>query len=403
VPAAATQAAREHTIGTAAELGEWSATGHDAEYIDDPCGPIRPMPTVAATALPGTRRRRFAAPPDATRPAAGSRSAVLGYRSSTHDEALHGRTLSIARGPGARRKIEPVALLRRRRLVAAAMIGGALVIATAQRLAPVGGPPLYDGVVVADPYRWLSPPPGLLGGARSIVQSTTLVAGQSGELADGTPEVPPQAQVIADFGSLDLPAGTTSITVSIAPIPAPDVAPPDGVVAGNVYRISATNQQGTVVPVRAEGRVTMLFRGPPSMTAATIEVFSDGTWTAAPTDPAGIPDMFTAIVSGFGVFALVAPPGWLAAGESAVPAASSTASAEAISSAASAASTATSGAPISPAPSAGSAASTAPTEPAAPPTSSGSPWAPIAAGAVALLVLLAAAAVLMRPLKPPGE
>jgi hypothetical protein len=355
------------------------------------------MPTVAATALPGTRTRHVAAPPDATRPAAGSRSSVPGYRSSTHDEALYGPSLSIARGRASGRKIELVALLRRRRLVATAMIGGALVIATVQRLAPVGGPPLYDGVVVADPYRWLSPPPGLLGGARSIVQSTTLVAGQSGELADGTPEVPPQAQVIADFGSLDLPAGTTSIKVSIAPIPAPDVAPPDGVVAGNVYRISATNQQGTVVPVRADGRVTVLFRGPPSLTAATVEVFSDDTWTAAPTDPAGIPDMFTAIVSGLGDFALVAPPGWLAAGESAVPAASSTASAEAMSSAASA------GAPVSPASSAGSAASTAPTAQAGTQTSSGSPWAPIAAGAVALLVLLAAAAVLMRPVKPPGK
>jgi hypothetical protein len=116
--------------------------------------------------------------------------------------------------------------MKSHRLAALALICGLVVVAIAQRLAPVGGPPLYDGVVVADPYKWLSPPPGLSGGAQSVVQSIPLAGGQDGEIAIGTLEVPPQAQVIADFGSLDLPAGTTTITVSVAPVPVPDVQPP---------------------------------------------------------------------------------------------------------------------------------------------------------------------------------
>ena len=288
--------------------------------------------------------------------------------------------------------------MKSHRLAAMALICGLVVVAIAQRLAPIGGPPLYDGVVVADPYKWLAPPPGLSGGAKSVMQSIPLAAGQDGELAVGTLEVPPQAQVIADFGSLDLPEGTTTITVSVAPVPLPDVQPPKGVVAGNVYLLSVTNQRSAVVGIQAGSKVTMLFRGPTSLPSATIEYFSGGSWTAVPTDPAGIPDMFTAVVSSFGEYALVAPSGWLPAGERSLPSASSVATAEATAAGPAASETAV-----------GSSGPTASIGPVGTPTpadntgGSGSSLPPIAAAVIAFLVIVAAAVVLLRPIKPPRD
>jgi hypothetical protein len=173
-------------------------------------------------------------------------------------------------------------------------------------------------VVVVDPYRWMMPPPGLPGGAKP---------GLDTEPADGqgfaavTPEIPPQAQVIADIGSLDLPRGTTSITVSLDPVAPPAAQPADGVIAGNVYRIRAINQRGASIGVKAGSQLTMLFRGPPNLTSAKVEVFDGSQWQqVGETDPAGIPDMFTTLVSSFGEFALVAPSGWTPAGAKAAPA-----------------------------------------------------------------------------------
>jgi hypothetical protein len=203
-------------------------------------------------------------------------------------------------------------------LAAVALIGGLAIVIVAQRVAPIARPPLFDGVVAVQPYRWLMPPPGLPGGAKSG-SDTEPAAGQG--FAAVTPETPPQAQVIADIGSLDLPRGTTSITVSIEPVAPPAVQPADGVIAGNVYRIRAINQRGASIGVKAGSQSTMLFRGPPNLTSAKVEAFDGGQWQpVGGTDPAGIPDMFTTLVSSLGEFALVAPSGWTPAGAKAAPA-----------------------------------------------------------------------------------
>ena len=161
------------------------------------------------------------------------------------------------------------------------------------------------------------PPPGLPGGAKSGSDTEPAAGG----FAAVTPETPPQAQVIADIGSLDLPRGTMSITVSIEPVAPPSVQPADGVIAGNVYRIRAINQRGASIGVKAGSQVTMLFRGPPNLTSAKVEAFDAGQWQpVGKTDPAGIPDMFTTLASSLGEFALVAPSGWTPAGAKAAPA-----------------------------------------------------------------------------------
>ncbi|MFI5259864.1 MAG: hypothetical protein ACHQ01_09700 [Candidatus Limnocylindrales bacterium] len=268
--------------------------------------------------------------------------------------------------------------MRRRGLALAALASGVAIVVLAQRLTPIAGPPLYDGVVVINPYRWLSPPPGLQGGAQSAQQS---LSGQDiqGGFGIGTPEQPPQVEIDSDVSSLVIPKGTTSITVSIDPVAAPSAQPANGIVAGNVYRISVTNQSGAAIGAKTGGSVTLVLRGPASLPEASIERYSGGSWTELQTSPAGIPDTFTALVPGFGDFALVAPYAWVPAGESAASAAS-----------------------VGPAASSGSASIT-------PPGSSGSaglPLVPIAGVAVSFLVLVGCMIVLWllgRPPKPGAD
>jgi len=196
-----------------------------------------------------------------------------------------------------------------RRLGLGVLVVGFLFVFVAQRMAPIAGPPLFDGVIVEAPYRWLSPPAGHSGGAQGVTVAVPVQGSKSPDLAAGTDENPPQAQVFAGAGYLDMPSGTSSITVSIQPV-APPAQPPSGVIAGNVYAISLTNQAGQPVRGQASGGVTIELRGPPSLPSATIARYANGAWTAIGGDSVGEPNMFTAVVTDFGDFALVAPGGW---------------------------------------------------------------------------------------------
>ena len=198
-----------------------------------------------------------------------------------------------------------------RRLALVAMLSGLAVVLIAQHFGPVARPPLYDGVVVIDPYKWLAPPPGLAGGAQGSKQSFPANSGWG----IGTPEQPPQLQVGADLGYLSMPKDTTAIDVSAQPV-SPPAALPKGTIAGNVYRIDVTNQHGAALTPKPGDTVVVVLRGPPDLPSATIERFSNGTWTPLKTDSAGIPNIFSTSAPGFGEFALVAPAGWIPAGES---------------------------------------------------------------------------------------
>jgi hypothetical protein len=202
--------------------------------------------------------------------------------------------------------------MSRRGLALAAMTCGLVVIVAAQRLEPIAGPPLYDGVIVEDPYRWLSPPAGYPGGAQGASTSGDVQGTQNPNMSVGTTEQPPQAQVFAGQGYLVMPAGTTTIKVSIEPVQ-PGAQPGDGVIAGNVYRFSLTNQSAGAITGDPSGGVTIGLRGPANLPTATIERYSGSAWSPLHTDPSGSPNMFTAVVTDFGDFALVAPAGWVPA------------------------------------------------------------------------------------------
>jgi hypothetical protein len=272
--------------------------------------------------------------------------------------------------------------MERRRLALAALVCGIGVVVAAQRLAPIAGPPLYDGVVVEDPYKWLSPPAGFSGGAQSATDSGAVQGDKNPDLSVFTPEQPPQAQVFAGQGYLVMPPGTTTIKVSIKPVPA-TAQPSDGVIAGNVYRFSLTNQNGAALSGSSGGGVTIVLRGPPNLPSATIERLAGGDWTPLQTDPAGTPHMFAAVVTDFGDFAIVAPPDWVPAREGS----SGSGAAGPAGPGASAASASASGAPGSSA--AGS-------------SGSGPPLAAIVGIAFALAVIIGVGVLLARRSTPPA-
>jgi len=197
----------------------------------------------------------------------------------------------------------------RRRVGLGATVAGLVLAAAAQRSAPVAGPPLFDGVIVEAAYQWVAPPSGHVGGAQGSTQSVPVQNGQSPDLAVGTTENPPQAQVFAGAGYLDMPSGTTTIQVSIEPI-APTTQPSDGVIAGNVYRIALTSQDGQAVKGQSGGGVTVELRGPHNLANATIERFDGSRWSPLSTDSVGEPNMFAAVVTDFGDFALVTSSSW---------------------------------------------------------------------------------------------
>lgn len=240
------------------------------------------------------------------------RIAVAGLSSSQmKTDKRDPRTLRTAREPNGpdrsplQARTAHLELAATHRVAVAAIAAGLALAVIAQRVTPIASPPLYDGVVVTDPYRWLSPPPGGLGGAQGAT-GTEPVQGESPVVAIATPEEPPQAQIFAPPGSLVMPPGTSSLRLSIEPVE-PNAAPVDGVIDGNAYKISVLNQDDLPVAGEAGGQVTVVLRGPPNGTDATIERFANGTWQPLQTDPAGLPDTFLAVVTDFGLFALVAP------------------------------------------------------------------------------------------------
>jgi len=197
----------------------------------------------------------------------------------------------------------------RRPLGALALGLGIVVAVAAQRLAPIAGPPLYDGVIVEAPYLWLSPPAGHSGGAQGITQTIQVQGSESPDVAVGTSENPPQIGVFAGAGDLKLPPDTSSIRVSIEPVPAP-AQPSAGIIAGNIYRVSLTNQDGLAVTAQTGGGATIELRGPIDSSNATIERFTGSLWVPLASDSAGVPNVYTAVVTDFGDFAIVAQPGW---------------------------------------------------------------------------------------------
>jgi putative membrane protein len=183
---------------------------------------------------------------------------------------------------------------------------GLAVAALAQLAAPLAGPPLYDGVVADDQYRYLSPSPGEQGGPGSASATLAVTGGASSAIALATDEQPPQAQLVAPQDAVELPPGTSAVNASVRPMPIPTALPPDGQLVGNVYEVALTDQAGAPVPLRDGARATIVLRQPIGTPAARIERDVGGTWTPLPTYGEA-QSLRLAVIPAPGVYALVVP------------------------------------------------------------------------------------------------
>jgi len=185
-------------------------------------------------------------------------------------------------------------------------LAAGLGVTLAAQAATPHAPPLYDGVVVQDPYRFLSPPPGGDGSPTSATSSIDVPNGPSPAFAVYTAETPPQAELLARGGEFSVPAGT-SLTVTIEPIQ-PPAGTPAIQIAGNVYRFQVNDKSGTIVPVAAAQSLTVALRAPPGISPdATIARFSEGKWQTIPTQPSGLQNLFIADATALGDFAVTGP------------------------------------------------------------------------------------------------
>jgi hypothetical protein len=187
------------------------------------------------------------------------------------------------------------------RLIAVLSLAAGLAIsATAQLVAPLPGPPLYDGVSVQEPYRYLAPEPGQAGNPTSFSGTQRIRNGASSAIAAATAESPPQAQLIAPAGAFAVPTGTTELRISIAPVVD---ASPDGIV-GNAYRIAVTDHAGASVPLAAGSSPTLVLRAPQQTSEVAIVRLVGGSWQQMPTQTGGQPDVYLTNVEALGDYAI---------------------------------------------------------------------------------------------------
>jgi hypothetical protein len=173
-------------------------------------------------------------------------------------------------------------------------------------------PAIYDGLPIGTPpYRYLLPPKGSphTPPPSSVVLDVVLAQAPGG-ITMATREPKPQADVSLPTQLLVVPAGVTVIRASVTPVLPPAVAPRDGTIDGNVYRISVTTLSGQ--PLVLQAGASRLFQvellGTGSSREPHVEQYVDGGWVRVP---------FVHPESGIfqfhppqpGEFALVLPPG----------------------------------------------------------------------------------------------
>jgi hypothetical protein len=192
--------------------------------------------------------------------------------------------------------------MSRRATVLCLATGVALI--GAARLAIPGAPPLYDGVVVQEPYRYLTPEQGQAGSPTSFHATQGVTGATSPAFVAATAENPPQAQLVAPDGAFILPPATSSLDISIEAV-APVTTPQGKELAGNVYRIRVAGSSGAPLGVSGATRPTLVLRSPHPLSAGVIGQYVDGAWQELATAPAGQLGLLSANVAGLGDFAVL--------------------------------------------------------------------------------------------------
>ncbi|MEO8251634.1 MAG: hypothetical protein ABI578_04065 [Chloroflexota bacterium] len=194
----------------------------------------------------------------------------------------------------------------RRRLAVALLALGLLSVGLAQRTDPPLTAPLFDGVFIEEPYRFVQPPPGAAGGPLPVQVTEPVVKGAVDLMAVATGEVPPQAQIVAQADAFAVLAATTSIVVTIKPSAlAGPPASADQRIVGNVYSVQVTDQAGALLQLRPGTVVTIILRAPSPNVVGQVARFDGTNWVMLPTEHGGLPDLFSANIEQLGEFAVV--------------------------------------------------------------------------------------------------
>ena len=196
----------------------------------------------------------------------------------------------------------------RRPAAAASIVMGLLVAATAQVAWPLATPPLYDGVVVVAPYVYVNPLAGQPGGAQGSSEHLAMIGHTAPQVVAGTPEQPAQAQLVAQQGSLVLPATATSIEVKITPLDPEVDAGATGAtrILGNVYRMTIVDQDGHQATAPASALVSVVLRAPADVSVAQLGLLVGGAWRPLKSD-AGFGSTFVTVATRFGDYAVIVP------------------------------------------------------------------------------------------------
>ena len=193
---------------------------------------------------------------------------------------------------------------RERTLGWLAVLAGLGLALAVQVHAPVGVP-LYDGVIVPEPYRYLHPVGEQPGDPTSADATKQVQGGKTPVFAVATDEQPPQAQIVAQEDAFQVPAGAPALHVTITPVD-PTVQPTQGAIAGNVYRFAVTTPDGQAVTAKAcDSCRTMVIRGPDDVTEGTIAHLENGAWVNVATLHAGIAAMFQTNANALGDYAIL--------------------------------------------------------------------------------------------------
>jgi hypothetical protein len=198
-------------------------------------------------------------------------------------------------------------LLRPTRTVTLLSLAIAL-LALAWTTSPAMHPaPLYDGLGNPDePYRYVTAPPGYRHTpAATPATGQAVLKPREGAIGLASDETGPQVQVILLLTSFTTPPGATTLSAHADPIPTTS-QPSNGQVWGNVYRLTATANNGPAQlhPTRDDQIWLRAPTGPPPLPVID---YNDGAgWKPQPTERVGN-DVYVAPVPGFGDFAIVRP------------------------------------------------------------------------------------------------
>jgi len=198
----------------------------------------------------------------------------------------------------------------RPRVAAAVVLALGATLALAAQLASPVAIPLYDGVPILDPYRYLSPTGSQAGSPTDYADQKALDNGSSPAFAAGTTEQPPQAQLISAPKAFVPPTGATELNITIEAV-APEEMPTQGSIAGNVYRFQVLDDNGVDFKLAGDPKPTLTLRSPEGVADAVIGHLTADGWVALATDHAGALGLFSTEVTELGDFALlvgVSPP-----------------------------------------------------------------------------------------------